>query len=186
MPFASCRSTMQVLRHEQVLAAGGGQAPHPPVPLGQASLMLRKQAGLWLLPLALAACFRTPATGVSASHNVYAPSACADVELPRRADSLDKLVITRMREDRIPAVQLSVLRRGRVETRGYGSAELDHCVPADSNTIFGIGSVSKQLTAYATLRLVDAGSMTLHDPITKYLPEARPAWGGITIRHLLP
>jgi CubicO group peptidase (beta-lactamase class C family) len=119
------------------------------------------------------------------TRSVYAPSTCADVALPRRADSLDKLVIARMREDRIPAVQLSVLRNGRVETRVYGYADLDHCVPADSNTIFGLGSVSKQLTAYATLRLVQAGSIALDEPVTKYLPEARPMWDGITIRHLL-
>jgi CubicO group peptidase (beta-lactamase class C family) len=117
--------------------------------------------------------------------NVYAPSACADLALPRRADSLDKLVLARMHDERIPAVELSVLRRGRIETRVYGYADLDHCVPADSNTIFGIGSVSKQLTAYATLRLAQAGSIALDDSITKYLPEARPMWDGITIRHLL-
>jgi len=117
--------------------------------------------------------------------SVYAPSACADVGLPPGADSIDKLVIARMRRERIPAVQLSVLRRGKIETRAYGYADLDHCVPADSATIFGIGSVSKMLTAYATLRLVQAGSIALGDPVTKYLPEASPMWDGITIRHLL-
>ena len=117
--------------------------------------------------------------------NVYAPSACADVALPRRGDSLDTLVIARMHVDRIPAVELSVLRRGRIETRVDGYADLDHCVRADSTTIFAIGSVSKQLTAYATLRLVQAGSIALDDSITKYLPEARPVWDGITIRQLL-
>jgi CubicO group peptidase (beta-lactamase class C family) len=62
--------------------------------------------------------------------------------LPRRADSLDKLVNARMHGERIPAVQLSVLRHGRIETRVHGYADLDHCVPANSNTIFGIGFVS--------------------------------------------
>src|SRR5262245_33790939 len=100
-------------------------------------------------------------------------------------DSVDKLVVARMRADRIPAVQLSVLRRGRIETRVYGYRDLDRCVPADSNTIFGIASVSKQLTAYATLRLVQGKLLALDEPITKYLPEARPMWDGITIRHLL-
>jgi CubicO group peptidase (beta-lactamase class C family) len=117
--------------------------------------------------------------------DVYAPSACAEVTLPRSADSIDKLVIARMRTDRIPGAQLSILRRGHVETRVYGYSDLDRCVRADSNTIFGIGSVSKQLTAYATLRLVQAGTIALDEPITKYLPEARPAWDGITLRHLL-
>ena len=119
------------------------------------------------------------------ARSVYAPSACADVALPRSPDSVDRLVVARMREDRIPAVQLSVLRRGHIETRVYGYADLDHCVPADSNTIFGIASVSKQLTAYATLRLVQDKLLALDEPITKYLPEARPMWDGITIRHLL-
>ena len=57
------------------------------------------------------------------ARSIYAPSACADVAFPRSPDSVDKLVVARMREDRIPAVQLSVLRRGRVETRVYGYAD---------------------------------------------------------------
>src|ERR1043165_8019274 len=133
---------------------------------------------------AAASCLRQPLLVILASlvssvaiaqnppraQNVYAPSACAGVGLPPGADSIDKLVIARMRRERIPAVQLSVLRRGKIETRAYGYADLDHCVPADSATIFGIGSVSKMLTAYATLRLVQAGSIALGDRVPRYLP----------------
>jgi CubicO group peptidase (beta-lactamase class C family) len=107
------------------------------------------------------------------------------VALPARADTIDRLVIAQMRAQHIPGLALAVQRDGHVETRAYGYANLENCAPADTNTIFGIGSVSKPLTAYATLRLVQAGKLALDDPITRYLPEAKPAWDGITVRDLL-
>ena len=118
-------------------------------------------------------------------NTVYAPSACTPVVAGPFADTIDKLVVAQMRRDRIPAVQFAVSRAGRITTRVYGYSDLEHCVRADANTIFGIGSISKQLTAYATLRLVKAGKLALDDSITTYLLESRPAWNGITIRHLL-
>jgi len=118
-------------------------------------------------------------------NTVYAPSACPTIVASPAADTIDRLVAAQMRRERIPAVQLAVSRAGRVRTRVYGYSDLEHCVRADANSIFAIGSVSKQLTAYATLRLVEAGKLALDDSITKYLPESRPAWNGITIRHLL-
>ena len=66
--------------------------------------------------------------------SAYAPSACADVGLPPRADALDKLVIAWKGRDLIPAVQFSVLRRAKIETRAYGYAALGCCIPADSAT----------------------------------------------------
>ena len=141
-----------------------------------------------LLSAALTCCLPI---AVAAQHgplhdSVYAPSACAAVSLPARADSIDRLVIARMRAERIPGLALAVRRPdGRIDRRAYGYASLETCAPADTSTIFGIGSVSKSLTAYATLRLVQAGKLALNDTITKYLPEAKPAWDGITVRDLL-
>lgn len=117
--------------------------------------------------------------------SVYAPSSCAAVALPARADTIDRLIVARMRAERIPGLVLAVLRDGRIESRAYGYASLESCAPADTTTIFGIGSISKPLTAYATLRLVQARTLALDDTITKFLPEARPAWDGITVRRLL-
>lgn len=133
----------------------------------------------------LAAAVPARAVAQAAADSLYAPSRCAPVEARADADTIDRLAIALMRRERTPALQVAVLRDGRIETRAYGYADLDHCVAADTGTVFGIGSVSKQITAYATLRLVEQGRLSLDDSITRYLPESKPAWEGITVRQLL-
>jgi CubicO group peptidase (beta-lactamase class C family) len=121
----------------------------------------------------------------SSIDTTYAPSTCPAVALSPRADRVDTFVVRRMTADRIPGVSLAVLRGGRVDARAYGYADLEHCARADTGTVFGIGSISKMLTAYAALRLVEAGKLAIDDPVAKYLPATAPAWSGITVRHLL-
>jgi CubicO group peptidase (beta-lactamase class C family) len=71
--------------------------------------------------------------------------------------------------------------------KGYGMADLEHDVPITPETIFEAGSVSKQFTAAAVLLLARDGTLSIDDPVRKYIPEL-PEYAGntpITIRHLL-
>jgi CubicO group peptidase (beta-lactamase class C family) len=54
--------------------------------------------------------------------------------------------------------------------KSYGYASLELSTPMPMNGIFDIGSVTKQFTAAAILRLVEAGKLSLEDDFTKYLP----------------
>ncbi len=56
--------------------------------------------------------------------------------------------------------------------------------PADLHTTYDIGSCSKVFTAVAVFQLVEAGLISLDDPVTKYFP-AYEAGRDITVRHLL-
>ena len=67
----------------------------------------------------------------------------------------------------------------------YGMADLEHDVPITLDTIFEIGSVSKQFTAAAVLLLARDGKLSLEDPIRKYIPEVPDFGSPITIRHIL-
>ena len=67
----------------------------------------------------------------------------------------------------------------------YGSANLEYGVPINSNTVFHIGSVSKQFTAFAILLLEEKNKISLNDDIRKYLPELPDFGDTIHIRHLL-
>jgi len=69
--------------------------------------------------------------------------------------------------------------------RGYGSADIENGVPATAETVFRIGSITKQFTATAVMQLVEAGKIGLDDPITEYLPDYPTQGHEITIRHLL-
>ncbi len=58
--------------------------------------------------------------------------------------------------------------------------------PLDSNSVFAIGSVSKQFAAAMILVLEEKGKLSTADSISKYLPEYRRSkFGKITIHHLL-
>ena len=68
--------------------------------------------------------------------------------------------------------------------QGYGMASYEHGVPNTPETVFRIGSMTKQFTAVCILQLVDKGIIQLHDSIDKFIPEF-PNGDIITIHHLL-
>ena len=69
--------------------------------------------------------------------------------------------------------------------KGYGSANLEWGVPDAPSTKFRLGSLTKQFTAASILLLAERGKIDLQARIRTYLPDAPPAWDGITIVHLL-
>lgn len=56
-------------------------------------------------------------------------------------------------------------------SKGFGFADLDKKVLADSATVYRVGSVTKLFTALMLMQMRDAGKLNLDDPIEKYLPE---------------
>ncbi|WP_238240082.1 serine hydrolase domain-containing protein [Exiguobacterium acetylicum] len=67
---------------------------------------------------------------------------------------------------------------GGMAHRGYGVLNAE-------TTRFGIASGAKLFTAVAILRLVEAGQLTLDQPITTILPDIGIDLGGVTVHHLL-
>lgn len=54
-----------------------------------------------------------------------------------------------------------------------GVADPDRKIPMRPDSIFRIGSMSKQITSVATMMLVDEGKLDLDAPVAQYLPELR-------------
>ena len=103
-----------------------------------------------------------------------------------RADAVDDYVVAQMRQLHIPGLSVAVVRAGRiVKARGYGLANVELNVPATEDTVFEIGSVTKQFTAAAIMMLVEEGRVGLDEPLSKYLAGVPAAWSAVTIRHLL-
>ena len=85
-----------------------------------------------------------------------------------------------------PGCALGVSRADAIVfERGWGSANLEHPVPITPNTIFEAGSVSKQFTAAAVLRLAQQGKLSLDADVRTIVPEVRRYDTPITIRHLI-
>ena len=106
--------------------------------------------------------------------------------VPGKADKIDDYVTAQIKRLHVPGASLAVVRDGHItKAQGYGFANLELRSPATKETVYEIGSTSKQFTATAIMMLVEEGKVRLDDTITKYFPEAPQAWRGITIRHLL-
>jgi D-alanyl-D-alanine carboxypeptidase len=103
-----------------------------------------------------------------------------------RADQVDDLINREMQQHHVPGVACLVLKDGQpVKTFYGGQANLEWNTPVESNTVFEIGSVSKQFAAASILLLAQEGKLSVDDNISKYLKNTPPAWANIKIRNLL-
>jgi CubicO group peptidase (beta-lactamase class C family) len=108
------------------------------------------------------------------------------LRLERAAAVADSLAQGQVASGAIPGMTVAVARNGEVVfVRGYGRADVEAGAPAGPETVYGITSITKQFTAALVMRLVDAGRISLDDPVTKYLPDYPAQGRTVTIRHLL-
>src|SRR5580698_5602573 len=85
-----------------------------------------------------------------------------------------------------PGCAVAVYRNGRVNYgKGYGLANIEEDVPITQQTVFDIGSTSKQFTATSILLLEKQGKLSVNDDVRKYIPELPDYGPKITILHLL-
>jgi D-alanyl-D-alanine carboxypeptidase len=72
-------------------------------------------------------------------------------------------------------------------TGAYGLADREKKISNTLDTKFRIGSMNKMFTATATLQLVQAGKISLSDPVGKYIPDYpnKDVATKVTIQHLL-
>jgi CubicO group peptidase (beta-lactamase class C family) len=103
-----------------------------------------------------------------------------------RADKVDDYVKAEMQRQHIPGTSIAVLKEGKIiKVEGYGLANVELNVPARPETVYRIGSVSKQLIAAGIMILVQDGKLSLDDKISGFLEGTPETWKDITIRHLL-
>ncbi len=97
----------------------------------------------------------------------------------------DSLFQTSVDSSYIAGAAVIVYQKGEVLLdKSYGYASLELSVPMPENPSFEIGSVTKQFTAAAILRLVSEGKLSLEDDFTQYL-EFETKGRTVTIGQLL-
>jgi CubicO group peptidase (beta-lactamase class C family) len=85
-----------------------------------------------------------------------------------------------------PGCALDVRRDGNtIETAATGLSNLEGKNPISADTVFEIGSVSKQFVGAGIAMLAGRGRLALDDPITKWLPELPRRYQDITIAMLV-
>lgn len=108
------------------------------------------------------------------------------LETNRQKEKVDAFVREKMAAKHIPGLSLAVVRDGKILlAEGYGVANLELNVPATAKTNYSIASITKTFTALATMMLVEAGKISLEDPIAKHFSTLPTAWNPVTVRQLL-
>lgn len=103
-----------------------------------------------------------------------------------QADKVDDYVKAEMQRQHIPGTSIAVLKDGKIiKAEGYGLANVELNVPARPETVYKIGSVSKQLIATGIMILIQDGKLSLDDKISKFLEGTPDTWKEITVQHLL-
>jgi CubicO group peptidase (beta-lactamase class C family) len=78
-----------------------------------------------------------------------------------------------------------VSKKGKIILeKGYGFQDIKNNISNTPNTIYQVGSTTKQFTAAVILKLAEQNKLTLDDKVSKYFPEFKINQN-ITIKHLL-
>ena len=103
---------------------------------------------------------------------------------------IDRMIDRRIAAGEIAGAVTIVARNGKVvHHSAKGVVDLESKQPMRTSTMFRIASMTKPVTAYAVMMMVEEGKLRLNDPVSRYIPEfsgqkvrggstRRPAGGG--------
>lgn len=105
--------------------------------------------------------------------STMAAAAASAAKLPENFDvaGVDRFLSAQAQPPGRVGFSVAIIKDGQVVlAKGYGKRSLKDGRPVETNTIFAIGSVSKQFTCAAILLLAEYGKLSVHDPVAKYYP----------------
>src|SRR6266581_396090 len=94
-----------------------------------------------------------------------------DPEIEAALVLLDAQIEAERKDQKIPGLSAAVIYDQEIIWfKGFGYANVQEQMPADSRTVYRVGSITKLFTATMLMQLRDAGKLQLDDPIEKYVP----------------
>lgn len=98
---------------------------------------------------------------------------------------IDSLILTIFNGKNDPGGVFMVAQNGKIiYEKGFGKANLELDANLTPQSVFQLGSMTKQFTAIAILMLEEQGKLNVEDPVSKYLPDY-PSGEKIILHHLL-
>jgi CubicO group peptidase (beta-lactamase class C family) len=103
--------------------------------------------------------------------------------------SLDKRVPALLLRYGVPSVAVSVVHDGRTTTRSWGIADIAVGRMPSDRTLYNVASISKVVTAWGIMHLVDEGKVELDAPVSRYISRFKlppSPWNDlVTVRRVL-
>jgi len=86
----------------------------------------------------------------------------------------------------IPGGLIAVYQNGKIlHIKPFGLANVELDVPVSEQTVFEIGSISKQFATATVMMLAEEGKLSVNDPISKHLNSLPSEWMAVTIKQLM-
>jgi CubicO group peptidase (beta-lactamase class C family) len=102
-----------------------------------------------------------------------ATAATGAIPAPETFDlsAIDKYLAANLKQLGPPGLSVAIVRNGElVFAKGYGKRSREDGRPVETDTLFAIGSVTKQFTCACILLLAEQGRLSVHDKVAKYYP----------------
>jgi D-alanyl-D-alanine carboxypeptidase len=118
---------------------------------------------------------------------IFAPSVCAQANPLSQSQirRIDAIAAKALAAQHISGLEIGIGRSGNVLfSRGYGLRYRSQHLPVTGQTVFPVGSITKQFTAACVMQLVARGKVNLDARVSQYLQNA-PHGAQITVRELL-
>jgi CubicO group peptidase (beta-lactamase class C family) len=110
---------------------------------------------------------------------------------PPELDSLRPVIRQMMENAHAPSIAVAVAQHGKILwEEGFGLADIGHRIPATSNTLYSMASISKPITATGLMTLVQRGTIALDHPANDYLGRGKITGyaddaGGATVERVM-
>jgi CubicO group peptidase (beta-lactamase class C family) len=138
--------------------------------------ILHRNAG-WragrLLAVALSLAISINTTAADQIANVPAPS-------PAKLERITEFFNNEVATGKLPGAVVLIQQHGRpVYLKNFGVQDVETKSPMTSDTIFALHSMTKPITSVAAMMLIDAGQLSLADPVSKFIPGFSDAKVGV-------
>ena len=157
------------------------------LPLGKKRRMLVLLTGSLLLAAIILSLFRF---GLPGAAPVQARGE-SSISLEEMSENLEEQVPELMEYYDIPGAAVALIREGEVAWwQSFGYADREAQIPVTDETLFRAESITKSVTAWAVMNLVEAGRVDLEDPVERHLggwqfPNSNFPSQEVTVRRLL-
>jgi CubicO group peptidase (beta-lactamase class C family) len=108
--------------------------------------------------------------GASLAAVAFGPPPNAPLSL-EKLSRIDEFLSDQVAEGQIPGAIVLIQRHGRpVYFKQFGKRDVEAGIGMTRDTIFPLHSLTKTVTSFAAMMLVDRGKIRLDDPVAKYIP----------------
>lgn len=105
---------------------------------------------------------------------------------PDKQAAIEAITASIMAAGQYPSIAILIDQGGEtIYSSSTGMADIEQDRPAQADSAYAIGSITKSFTALAILQLVEAGKVDLQQPVRTYLPDFQGPAADVKVQHLL-